>query len=182
RRGGPARRHRDHPVDLSVRQLADAADGQDRADFAAYAAALARALPSVHRIIVGNEPNLNRFWLPQFGPEGKDVAAPSYELFLAQTYDALKAVSPATQVLGGAISSRGGDKPGTRPTHSPTTFIPDLGAAYRASGRTKPIMDAFAFHPYPDSYSTPVGLQHPNTTTVGLGDYQKLRTLLGGAY
>ena len=29
-------------------------------------AALARALPSVHDVIVGNEPNLNLFWLPQF--------------------------------------------------------------------------------------------------------------------
>ena len=51
------------------------------------------------------------------------------------------------QVIGAALSPHGGDNPGgARPTHSPTVFIRDLGAAYRASGRTTPIMDVFA-HP-----------------------------------
>ena len=37
---------------------------------------------------------------------------------------------------GGALAPRGIDRPGTgRDTHSPTTFIRDLGAAFRASGR-----------------------------------------------
>ena len=38
-----------------------------RAQFAAYAASIVRALPAVHDVIVGNEPNLNLFWMPQFG-------------------------------------------------------------------------------------------------------------------
>ena len=42
-----------------------------RADFASYAAALVRGAPSIEHVIVGNEPNLNRFWLPQFAP-GRD--------------------------------------------------------------------------------------------------------------
>lgn len=54
--------------------------------------------------------------------------------------EVLKAVSRSITVYGGAASPRGIDKPGTkRDRHSPTTFIPDLGAAYRASGRTAPI-------------------------------------------
>ena len=65
---------------------------QARAQFTAFATSLARALPSVHRFIVGNEPNINRFWMPQFAADGSDVAAPAYEALLAQTYDALKAV------------------------------------------------------------------------------------------
>ena len=48
----------------------------------------------MHDFIVGNEPNLNRFWLPQFNPDGTDAAAPAYEQLLATTYDALKAVRP----------------------------------------------------------------------------------------
>ena len=57
-------------------------------------------------------------------------------------------------MLGGAVSPRGSDNPSlTRQTHSPTGFIRDLGIAYRASGRTTPIMDAFAFHPYEDDSS-----------------------------
>ena len=42
-------------------------------------------------MIVGNEPNLNLFWLPQFGADGGDAAAAGYEALLADTYDALKA-------------------------------------------------------------------------------------------
>jgi len=38
---------------------------EDRAQFASYAAGLARAYPGVRDVIVGNEPNLNRFWLPR---------------------------------------------------------------------------------------------------------------------
>ena len=57
-------------------------------------------------------------------------------------------------MLGGAVSPRGGDVAGgIRPTHSPTVFIHDLGQAYRDSGRTAPIMDGFAFHPYEDNSS-----------------------------
>src|SRR5437764_1754322 len=52
---------------------------QDQADFAAYVAAVARALPSVHDFVIGNEPNLNRYWMPQFGLDGSDLAAPAYE-------------------------------------------------------------------------------------------------------
>src|SRR5689334_16741730 len=44
---------------------------QARAQFAAYAAAVLRALPDVHDVVVGNEPNLPLFWRPQFGPDGK---------------------------------------------------------------------------------------------------------------
>jgi len=107
---------------------------QTRGEFAAYAAALASVLPQVRYFVIGNEPNINRYWLPQFSPDGTDAAAPAYEALLALTYDALKAVSPKIVVLGGALSPRGGDDPGSiRPTHSPTAFLTDLGAAYRAS-------------------------------------------------
>ena len=156
---------------------------EDRAQFAQFAAATARALPTVRDFIVGNEPNLNRFWLPQFNPDGSNAAAPAYVALLAETYDALKAVSPTINVVGGAVSPRGGDRPGTgRDTHSPTKFIPDMGAAYRASGRTKPLMDMFGFHPYTDNSSQPPTFEHPNTTTVAIADYRKLVGLLGQAF
>jgi hypothetical protein len=154
-----------------------------QADFATYAASVARAATGVRVVIVGNEPNLNRYWLPQFNEDGSDAAAPAYESLLAQTYDALKVVSPRLTVLGGAVSPRGGDVPGIRPTHSPTAFIHDLGTAYRDSGRTAPIMDGFAFHPYEDNSSiAPVDGTHPNTTTIALADYDKLVALLGEAF
>jgi hypothetical protein len=168
-----------YPTGSSVTPLTQAA----RDDFSAYAASIAAQLPTVKDFIIGNEPNLNRFWMPQFDRHGRDVAAPAYEALLAETYDALKAVDPAIDVIGGAVSPRGGDRPGTgRDTHSPTTFIPDLGAAYRKSGRTLPIMDAFAFHPYMESSHVAPTLRHPHSTSVSIDDYGKLVALLGKAF
>jgi hypothetical protein len=168
-----------YPFGSSVTPLTDGA----RADFAAFVVDVAKRFPLVHDFIIGNEPNLNRFWLPQFGPNGEDVAAPAYEQLLATTYDALKAVRPHATIYGGALAPRGVDKPNTgRDTHSPTAFIQDLGAAYRASGRQVPIMDAFAFHPYPESSSIGPDFAHPNSTAIGLADYDKLVGLLGQAF
>src|SRR4051794_7254103 len=74
---------------------------QDQADFASYAASIATAIPSFRIFVVANEPNLNRYWLPQFNEDGSDAAAPAYTSLLTRTYDALKAVSPSVTVLGG---------------------------------------------------------------------------------
>ena len=157
---------------------------EQRTDFARFAAGIAQEFPSFRDVIVGNEPNLNRFWLPQFGPGGENVAAPAYLALLAKTYDALKQVSPRVVVWGGALAPRGIDRPGSgRDTHSPTKFIRDMGAAYRASGRTLPVMDGFAFHPYCDNSSQPPReCAHPATTTIGIADYDKLVKLLGEAF
>ena len=154
-----------------------------RGEFASFAASVARQFPAITDFVVGNEPNLNRFWMPQFGVGGVDLAARSYELLLAKTYDALKSVSPDLNVIGGALSPRGEDKPAAaRPTHSPSQFITDLGRAYRVTHRRLPIMDMFAIHPYAIPSSLPPTLQHPKTTTIGIADYPKLVRLLTSAF
>jgi hypothetical protein len=156
---------------------------EEQASFASYAAALAEQVPALRNFIVGNEPNLNRFWMPQFNQDGSDAAAPAYLSLLYRTYTALKAVSPDIRVFGGAISPRGIDRPGTgRDTHSPTAFIQDLGAAYRSSGLTGPVMDGLAIHPYPENSSIPPTFAHPNSTPIGIADYGKLVGLLGKAF
>jgi hypothetical protein len=153
-----------------------------QAQFASFAAAVAASLPEVKTFIVGNEPNSNLYWLPQFGADGSDVAAVAYEQLLATSYDAVKQVRTDAVVVGGALESRGGDNPaGAKPTHSSTTFIRDLGNAYRASGRTKPIMDVFDQHVYADTSALPPSMAHPNTTTIAEADYGKLVALLGQA-
>jgi hypothetical protein len=158
-------------------------DGAERADFASFAAAVVEAVPQITGVIVGNEPNLNTFWKPQFGTGGRDLAAAGYEDLLARTYDAVKRASPGVEVIGGAVSPRGADRPnGIRPTHSPTAFIRDLGAAYRASGRHRPLMDAFAIHPYMQAARVPPTVRHPKTTSITLADYPKLVALLAEAF
>lgn len=156
-----------------------------RAQFVSYAATIAREIPAIRDVIVGNEPNLNRFWLPQFASDGSSASPAAYLALLAQTYDALKAVSPAVRVHGVAVSPRGTDRPaGMRPTHSPVTFIRGLGAAYRASGRSAPIMDTFVIHPYMENSSLPptTAHPHPENTTVTIADYDKLLSLLAEAF
>jgi hypothetical protein len=156
---------------------------EQRAAFAAYTAALVQGLPDVHDVIVGNEPNLNLFWMPQFDASGGDAAASSFEQLLAATYDAVKQARDDVQVIGAGVSPRGSDDASSsRPTHSPTRFLLDLGAAYRASGRTRPIMDALAIHPYGETPRVPPTLAHPNTTSLGIADYRTLVDLLGRAF
>ena len=157
-------------------------DDGARAAFAAYAAAVVREVAEVGDLIVGNEPNLNRFWLPQFGPDGESAAPAAYLRLLAETYDAAKRERDV-RVWGGATSPRGGDNPGgARPTHSPTRFVEELGAAYRASGRDEPVLDGWVHHPYPETSATPIDLPHPRNTIIGLADYGKLVQLLGEAF
>ena len=154
-----------------------------RGEFAEYAASIVRAAPSVRDVVVGNEPNLNLFWMPQFGVGGVDLAARAYERLLAKTYDVLKSVSPDVNVIGGALSPHGSDRPGARrQTHSPTAFIRDVGDAYRRSGRTRPLMDMLALHPYLIPSRLPPSFAHPRTTTIGIADYPKLVRLLQQAF
>ena len=155
----------------------------DRKKFAQYTASLAESLPYARDFIVGNEPNLNRFWMPQFDKRGRDLAAPAYEALLARTYDALKAVSPQITVIGGAVSPRGADRArSARQTHSPTTFLRDLGTAYRKSRRSEPIMDMLVIHPYGETSKTPPTALHPKSTSISIADYPKLVTLLRNAF
>ena len=155
-----------------------------RTEFATFAAAIARRFPYVTDVIIGNEPNLNGFWMPQFSADGTSASPGAYLELLAASYDALKAVSPDVTVIGGSVSPRGANNPtGPRQTHSPARFIAELGRAYRASGRTRPVMDEFAFHPYGENSSAPPDLErNPRSNTIGLSGYWRLVRELGRAF
>jgi hypothetical protein len=146
------------------------------AQFAAFLQQIARTYPQVKEYVIGNEPNLYYFWYPQFNPDGTGASGPAYEALLAQSYDALKAVDPSIEVIGVGLSPRGRDNihSTTDPTTSPVKFLRDFGTAYRKSGRRKPIMDALAFHPYPnvntDTLST--GYRWPN---AGVADLDRIK-------
>jgi hypothetical protein len=139
-----------HPRDVTA---SPAAIGK----FAAFMAQLARTYPSVRDFVVGNEPNQPHFWQPQFNPNGTAASGGAYEPLLAASYDALKGVDPNINVIGIGLSPRGNDNPRAKDnvSVSPVRFIHDVGVAYRASKRTKPIMDELGFHPYPNQNNDP---------------------------
>jgi hypothetical protein len=158
---------------------------EGRSQFASFVAAIVEEVPAIRDVIVGNEPNLNRFWLPQFGAGGQDVAAPAYFALLGAAYDAAKAVDEDVRIWGGALAPRGIDRPGTgRDTHSPMTFLRDLGVAYRESGRAEPPLDGFAIHPYPASSAIPPDRPTASDSkSILIADYEeKLRPLLDDAF
>jgi hypothetical protein len=156
---------------------------RDRKDYASYTAAIVRDNPSFRDVIVGNEPNLNRFWMPQFDLAGKGASAPAYLRLLAAAYDAMKAEAPDVRIWGGALAPRGIDRPYTgRDTISPTRFLRELGEAYRKSRRALPVMDGFSFHPYPLNSSVAVDAVPTDADHLGLIDQDRLVRLLGKAF
>lgn len=128
------------------------------ARFAAWVGALARDYPAVRQFVVGNEPNQAAFFRPQFA-KGAQVSAARFGRLLAAAYDALKAVDAGITVVGVGLSPRGNDRPFAKSnvSTSPVRFLAALGRWYRASGRTRPLMDGFSHHPYPALATDPLG-------------------------
>jgi hypothetical protein len=153
------------------------------ADFVAYLQHLARTHPLVRDYIVGNEPNQTRFWQPQFHPNGKGAACAAYTGLLAASYDALKAVNPGISVIGVGLSPRGNDNPraASNVSTSPVRCIRDMGKAFRASKRKKPLMDEFSFHPYPKSDRDPLmrGYSWPN---AGIPNLDRIKQAFWDAF
>jgi hypothetical protein len=144
-----------------------------RTQFVTFVRKLAQTFPTVKDYVIGNEPNVNFFWRPQYSTTGKPISAAAYEPLLAATYDALKSVDQTITVIGIGLSPRGNDNPRAKdnPSRSPVRFLRELGVAYRASGRTTPLMDELAFHPYParNVDSPKVGYAWPNAGLPNLG-------------
>ena len=142
------------------------------AAFGGYVASVAAAFPEVRQFVVGNEPNQPAFWRPQFGRAGLNVSAAGFGPYLAAAYDSLKAVDSEITVVGVGLSPRGNDRPKAKSnvSTSPVRFLRALGAWYRASGRTLPLMDGFSFHPYPNKATDPLarGYAWPNAGFVNL--------------
>jgi hypothetical protein len=72
-----------------------------------------------------NEANSPRYWPATGGAAG-------YEALLARCWDVLHAIKSNMNVIDSTASH-----------YDPARFILELGAAYRASGRQRPIVDTF---------------------------------------
>jgi hypothetical protein len=151
--------------------------------FASYVGVLASIYPQVRQFVIGNEPNQPAFWRPQFDAAGANVAASRFGPYLAAAYDTLKAVDPTISVVGVGLSPRGNDRPTARNniSTSPVRFLRALGIWYRRSGRNKPLMDGFSFHPYPNEATDPLerGYQWPN---AGFANLDRIKQALWDAF
>ena len=140
--------------------------------FASYVSAVAQTYPEVRQFVIGNEPNQPAFWRPQFSRSGANASGAAFGRYLAAAYDALKGMDQALEVVGIGLSPRGNDKPKAKSniSTSPVRFLRALGAWYRTSGRTRPLMDSFSFHPYPNRATDPLerGYGWPNAGFVNL--------------
>ena len=144
---------------------------------------LASTYPQVTEYVIGNEPNLTRFWQPQFNRNRTPAAGIAFARFLAASYDALKEVNAEITVVGVGLSPRGNDMPRAKSniSRSPVRFIHDLGVGYRRLERDKPIMDVFGFHPYPakDRDSLQRGYRWPN---AGVANLNRIKQAMWDAF
>ena len=102
---------------------------------------------------------------------------------LAGSYDALKAVDPTINVIGVGLSPRGNDQPfgKSNRSRSPVRFLHELGVAYRASHRTKPLMDELAYHPYPQASQGPPSVRYA-WPTAGLANLDRIKLAVWDAF
>ena len=153
------------------------------AQFANYLQLLARTYPQVKDYTIGNEPNVSRFWQPQFNRNGSPASPAAFQALLARSYDALKAVDPGITVIGVGLSPRGNDNPRAKSniSMSPVRFIRELGRAYRASGRRAPIMDHLGFHPYPDKPTDSLAKGYP-WPNAGVPNLDRIKQAVSDAF
>ena len=147
----------------------------DATQFCAWAAQVATLAQQwgIHDFIVWNEPNTRLYWSPQKDASGADVAAPAYEALLAQCYDTIHAADAAANVIGLGLSPRASTSESTEPL----VFLRDVGKAYKASGRTTPIMDQLSVHPYPNPSSPADGPEvgYPNPDRFGVPNLDRVK-------
>lgn len=104
---------------------------RERRRYCSFARAALAQVPDARDVVVWNEANNPTYW-----PRAAGAAA--YEPLLARCFDALHAARRDVNVLDSTASA-----------HEPGDFLRALGAAYRASARTRPLVDTFGHNPYP---------------------------------
>jgi len=135
-----------------------------RRQYCSFLRRVVRRIPLIHDVQIWNEANSPTFWPERAG-------APGYEALLARCWDVLHSVPTFVNVISSTASR-----------HDPGGFILDVGEAYRASGRERPLVDTFGHNPYPvDSAESP-SATHPDGELIGEGDYQTLMNVLLTAF
>jgi hypothetical protein len=134
-------------------------DPRMEARFCGYARSALARVPNAHAVVVWNEANSPTYW---------NGTPSEYAALLARCYDMLHRTG--LTVLDSTASA-----------HAPEAFLRAVGAAYRASGRTRPLVDAFGHNPYPVSGLEPPSAVH-SPGFLGEGDYARLVHTLQTAF
>ena len=123
--------------------------------FCGYARRALDLVPDARALVVWNEANARTYW---------SGTPAQYERLLARCYDVLH--RRGLTILDSTASA-----------HAPDAFLRAVAHAYRASGRVRPLVDAFGHNPYPATTAEPPGAAH-RAGFVGEGDYARLRRVL----
>jgi hypothetical protein len=158
-------------------------DARQRAQFCGYVRSALARYPQIRDVVIWNEVNKSMFFRPQYTKTGKPASPALYEKLLATCYDTLHALRGKRVNVITSLSPRGNDNPRavSNVSLSPVTFIRELGRAYRASGRRKPLFDTWGQNAYGSSYSELVSKRHVGGT-ISEGDYGKLLAALSNAF
>jgi hypothetical protein len=141
-------------------------DAISQKHYCTYVHAVLKRVPGFAAVVIWNEANSPRYW-----PQTPTAGAPAYEALLARCFDALHATWPTMNVIDSTASH-----------YDPAAFIEAMGEAYRASGRTRAIVDTFGHNPYPEYAAEPPWATHPGTGTIGEGDYPALLAAITQAF
>jgi hypothetical protein len=177
----------DYGVKLAIavyqRRASSLATPLGLAAFSSWLRNAALRWPTITTWIAPNEPNQPRFWQPQFTSRCGNASGQSFFRAQATMYDTLKTVNAAIEVVGVALSPRGNDmcRAASNVSTSPVRFLASLGAAMRASKRTRPIMDAISQHPYPllNTHGPAKGYRWPN---IGMSNMDRLKQAFWDAF
>lgn len=142
---------------------------RQRAQYCAYLVRLLRAAPAVKDVVIWTEANQPRFW--------RHPDATAYVALLARCYDVLHQVRPGVNVIASVGPHRR-----IRRAIGPVQWYRQLGAAYRASGRRRPIFDTVGHNAYPDSPFEPPWTVHRGGPSIDEGDYARLMRVLSRAF
>jgi hypothetical protein len=158
-------------------------DAAGRTAYCTYLQHLLERYPAIDDVVIWNEANLGFFWQPQFDANGASVAPAAYGRLLAQCWDALHALRPGVNLLT-STSPGGNDNPNavSNVSHAPGSFLRKLGAAYRASGRARPIFDTVGHNPYGMSSAEPPGRRHLTPSHISQGDNDRLVQALADGF
>ncbi len=136
----------------------------ERREYCGYVRHVLAVIPRITGVVVWNEANSPDYWPVSAG-------APRYEALLARCWDVLHRLRHPVNVIDSTASH-----------YDAGGFIRAVGAAYRRSGRTRPIVDTFGHNPYPETASEPPWARHPDTGTIAEGDYDTLMRAFSDAF